>query len=72
MMTTRQVTKFVQEGEYGAAVNVQRIELENGWAPYLGVEDALKLDRVREALRSGHLKEASAIATVYRLVSIAV
>jgi hypothetical protein len=71
-MTTRQVTKFVKEGEYGAAVTVERIDAENGWAPYLRVEDALKLDRVREALRSGDLKAASAIATVYRLVPIAV
>ena len=71
-MTKRPVTKFVQEGDYGAAVSVERIEAQTGWAPYLSVEDALKLDRVREALRKGDLKAAAAVATVYRLVPVAV
>jgi hypothetical protein len=71
-MTARAVTKFIQEGNYGAAVTVERIESEHGWAPYLRVEDALKLDRVREALRTGDLKAAAALATVYRLVPVAV
>jgi hypothetical protein len=71
-MTARSVTKFVQVGDYGAAVSIERIESETGWAPYLRVEDALKLDAVRDDLRTGDLRAAAAVATVYRLVPIAV
>lgn len=70
MMAIRSVTKFVHEGEYAASVKVERIEAESGWAPYLRVEDALKLDRVRRVLRKGDLEAAGAVATVYRLVPV--
>ena len=46
-------TKYVHEGKYVAEVDVQLIESEDDWAPYLSVEDACKLDDVRDLLRSG-------------------
>lgn len=36
----RRKTKYVHEGRYVAEVSVEVIEDENGWAPYLSVEDA--------------------------------
>src|SRR2546427_12589671 len=58
-MNARRHTKFVREGSYAAEVDVELIEEENGWSPYLSLDDARKLDDVREALRRGGLKGAT-------------
>jgi hypothetical protein len=44
-------TKLIHEGRHAAEIPVDLIEDESGWSPYLSVEDALKLDAVRDALR---------------------
>ena len=54
-----------------AEVDVWMIYADDGWAPYLSVEDAYKLDDVREALRRGDLKAAMRFARVYRLTPVA-
>jgi hypothetical protein len=43
--------KMVHEGEYIAEVEVELIYTDEGWSPYISLEDAQKLDEVREALR---------------------
>lgn len=57
-MNKRQKTKLVHEGQYVAEVDVEVIEDETGWSPYLSLEDAYKLDDVRNALRRGDIKSA--------------
>ena len=52
-------TKHIHEGRYVAEVDVDLIEDQTGWSPYLSVEDARKLDDVRAALRQGDLKAAA-------------
>lgn len=69
-MTSRRQTKLVHEGEYVAEVEVELLDLEEGWAPYLSLEDAQKLDEVREALRQGDLTTASKLARVFRLTPV--
>jgi len=71
-MIKRRHTKLVHEGEYAAAVDIQWIDSETGWSPYLSLEDAKKLDEVREALRRGDLKKAGQLARVFKLTPIAV
>lgn len=71
-MSLRRRTKFVHEGQYAAAVEVDWIETESGWSPYLTVEDGQKLDEVREALQRGDLKRASKLGRVYQLTPVAV
>ncbi|MEA2601787.1 MAG: hypothetical protein QOF89_2779 [Acidobacteriota bacterium] len=71
-MTPRHQTKLVREGQFIAEVEVELIEEKEGWAPYLSLEDARRLDAVREALREGDLKKASQQAKVFRLMPIAV
>lgn len=71
-MTTRRRTKLVHEGEYVAAVEVEWIESETGWSPYLSLEDAQKLDAVREALKAGDLKKAGQFGRIYHLTPVAV
>ena len=54
-----------------AEVDVDLIEAEGGWTPYLSLEDAYRLDDVREALRAGDVSRASRLASrVYRLTPI--
>lgn len=50
-MTTRQYTKIVHEGDYVAEVDVELIYTDERWSGYLALEDAYKLDDVREALK---------------------
>ena len=46
-------TKLVHEGQYVAEVDVELLDTGEGWSPYLSLEDAYKLDDVRDALRRG-------------------
>lgn len=62
--------KLVQEGEFVVEVPVELLETEGGWSPYLSVDDAKKLDRVRDALRKQDLKSAAKFGRVFRLVPI--
>ncbi len=70
-MTGRRIAKLVHEGSYVAEVDVAPIFTEDGWSPYLTIEDAYKLDDVRDALRRGDLKAATKIARVYSLTPVA-
>ena len=69
-MKTKHKTKLVHEGDFVAEVPVELIETKDDWSPYLSVEDAQKLDDVREALRRGDLKAAGKLARVFRLTPI--
>ena len=71
-MKTRHQTKLVHEGEYVAEVDVELIETDTGWSPCLSVEDAYKLDDVRDALRRGDLPAAARLARVFSLTPVAV
>ena len=50
-MRTKKKTKLLHEGRYVAEVEVELIVDETEWSPYLPVEEAYKLDKVREALK---------------------
>lgn len=70
-MSAKLAKRLVREGDIVAEVGVQLLEDQTGWAPYLSLQDANKLDDVREALRRGDLKRASQLADrVYRLTPL--
>jgi len=71
-MSTRRYTKLVHEGDYVAEVDVDLLYSEEGWSPYLSLDDAYKLDDVREALRQGDMKSAARLSRVYTLTPVAV
>jgi hypothetical protein len=71
-MKTKHRTKFIHEGKYVAEVDVKLIETDDEWSPYLSLEEAGKLDDVREALRRGDLKKAARYGRVYTLTPLAV
>ncbi len=66
-MSPRQKIKFVHEGQYVAEVAIEVTESEQGWSPTMSLEDAYKLDDVREALKAGDLKAAAQYGRVYEL-----
>jgi len=71
-MTMRKRTKLVHKGKYVAEVQVQVEYDETRWSPYRSLDDAYRLDDVREALRNGDLEAASRLASVYTLTPVAV
>jgi len=55
-----------------AEVDVELVDTDEGWSPYLSLEDAQKLDDVREALRRGDVKSAGRFARLFTLTPVAV
>ena len=71
-MNTRHLAKLIHEGQYAAEVDIELIETDDSWSPYLSVDDACKLDDVRDALRRGDIRAASRQARVFSLSPVAV
>ncbi|MCC7142275.1 MAG: hypothetical protein IT349_09265 [Candidatus Eisenbacteria bacterium] len=69
-MNLRRHTKFVREGAYAAEVDVELIEADDEWSPYLSLSDARKLDDVRASLRKGDIESAMKIARVFSLTPV--
>lgn len=63
----RKRTKLIQEGRYAAQVEVELIENDTAWSPYVSPADIRKLDTVRLALRRGDLAEAAKYGRVFEL-----
>jgi hypothetical protein len=66
-MNRKPRTKFIHEGEFVAEVEVDLLETDEGWSPYLSLEDAYKLDDVRESLRRGDLQSAAKLGRIFQL-----
>jgi hypothetical protein len=71
-MIKRRHTKLVHVREYVAEVEVELIEMDEGWSPYLSMDDAYKLDEVRDALGRGDLHTASHLARVFTLTPVTI
>jgi hypothetical protein len=69
-MTKRRISKLVHVSEYVAEVDVELIYTEDDWSPYLSVEDASKIDDVRDALMDKDIARASQLSRVYKLLPI--
>ncbi len=70
-MKQRKKTKYVHEGHYVAEVEVEFVEDDTGWSPYLSIADAYKLDDVRDALRRDDLESAAKYGRIYELRPVA-
>lgn len=70
-MRRRKKVKYVHEGRYVAEVDVELLEEEGEWSPYLSIEDAYRLDEVRDALRQGDVALASKYGRIYELRPVA-
>lgn len=69
-MKKRRQTKLIHGGRYVAEVDIELIDTDEAWSPYLSLEDAQKLDDVRQALRREDLKSASRVARIYTLTPL--
>jgi hypothetical protein len=70
MMNKHRFTKLIHEGKYVAEVKVDLIYKDEEWSPYLSLDDAYKLDDIRETLRKGDLKSAAKFAKIYTLTPV--
>jgi hypothetical protein len=71
-MNVTQSTRLVREGDLVAEVHIELLEGDGGWSPYLSLDDANKLDDVRDALRRGDLQRASRLSDrIFRLMPLA-
>lgn len=71
-MSKRNRIKYVHEGKYVAEVDVELLEDETEWSPYLSVGDVYKLDDVRAALKRGDIAAAAKLARVFALQPVAI
>lgn len=69
-MRKRRHKKLVHEGNYMAEVEIELIDADGGWSPYLSLDDALKLDDVRDALRKGDLQTAGRLSRIFALTPL--
>ena len=67
---SRKTIKLIHEGRYAAEVPIELIEDDTGWSPYLSLEEATKLDAVRQALKAGDVAEAAKHARVFELLPV--
>lgn len=72
VMTEKKRIKMIHEGRYAAEVEVTILQTDADWSPYLSLEDAYKLDDVRDALRRGDLETASRLSKVYTLTPVSI
>jgi len=66
-------TENIVVGDYLAAVDVELLDDNDpmcGWGPYFSANDAMRLDKVRVALREHRIEDASHLARVYRLTPV--
>ncbi len=71
-MHSRKHTKMIHEGQYVAEVEVTLINTkDDDWAPYLSLDDALKIDGIRESLKNNDITKAKKSAKIYRLSEVA-
>ena len=71
-MTTRHTKKLVHVADYAAEIDVELTDAENGWPPYLSLEEAERVDAVRIALQAGDVLTASQWARVFTLTPVRV
>ena len=71
-MKKQRRTKLVHEGRYLAEVDIEILVTDDEWSPSLSVQDACKLDDVREALKKGDATTAARYGRVFFLTPIAV
>jgi len=69
-MNKHHYIKIIREGKYVAEVEVDMIYTDEGWSPYLSLDDAYKLDDVRETLKRGDLPSALKLAKIYTLTPV--
>jgi hypothetical protein len=66
----RKAVRFVHADKYAAEVEIELIPDDDAWGPYISKDDAMKLDRVRSALKRGDIPAAAREARVFKLMPL--
>lgn len=66
-MKKREYKKIIKEGTFLAEIDIHLIDTDSDWSPCISIEDVVKIDEVRDALRKGELSIASKYAKIYSL-----
>ncbi len=66
----RKAVRFVHADKYAAEVEIELIPDDDAWGPYISKDDAMKLDRVRSALKRGDIPAAVREARVFKLMPL--
>jgi hypothetical protein len=69
-MSKKCYTKHIYQGRYVAELEVELIVTDESWSPYLSLQEAYKLDDVREMLRRGDIEAALKQAQVFKLTPV--
>lgn len=69
-MSKCRYAKMIREGKYVAEVEVEMMYTDEGWSPYLSLDDAYKLDDIRKSLKRGDIKSAAKLAKIYTLTPV--
>ena len=69
-MSRKKRTKLIHEGSCVAEVEVDLLDGPEGWSPCLSLEEAYRLDEVRQALRRGDLEAAARHSRVFSLTPV--
>ena len=70
-MANERNSKLIHVGKYLAEIEVDLLQTDEGWSPYLSLEDAYKLDELRAALERGDLEAAARNARLFTLTPVA-
>ena len=70
-MKRRTATELIHEGRYAAEVTIELEDSDESWSPTMSVADALRLERVTDALRRGDIAGAAKDARVFELLPLA-
>lgn len=68
---SRKQKKYIHEGGYVAEVEIELQDSNTGWTPTMSLDDAYKLDDVRESLHQGDVVTASKNSIVYEMKRVA-
>lgn len=71
-MNTKTQTKLIRQGNYIAEIDITLTYTDSDWSPYLSLQEAQKLDHLRQALQQDDLKAAGQLARIYQLTAISV
>ncbi|MCC6579380.1 MAG: hypothetical protein IT440_03000 [Phycisphaeraceae bacterium] len=69
-MSTTTTFRTVRRDDLLVEVEVELLDQDHPWGPFLSSRDAMKLNRVRRALREGDLREAAKWGRLYRLTPV--
>jgi len=69
-MTTHTNRTLIRDGDLVAEVQVLLSDDHEDWGPTMSLDDAAKVDRVRQAMRQKNYDEVRMLAKLYRLVPV--